>query len=140
MQHLISSSTGNNKHTGHKKRKRSTDDLSLVISIKKSKLAPLQIEPRRLKLNKKKKRPPHSPKNYTISINHDINFSSPQLQSTAKILQDNNVTVNDMVDEPVKKVKKHKEKKRDKKLLLPVQGWYIQGNIIIYDVCLNGYS
>ena len=134
VQHVISSSTDNSKRTVHKKRKRSTDELSLVISIKRSKLAPVQIEAERLKFKKKK---PHSPKNYKISIarellNHDKKLSSSMPQSTAKVLQDNIVPTdynmqdnivpaNDMVDEPVKKVKKHKEKKH-KKLLLPVQG------------------
>ena len=136
VQHVISSSTDNSKCTVHKKRKRSTDELSLVISIKRSKLAPVQIEPGRLKL-KKKKMKPHSPKSYKISIsrqllNRDKYLSSSMPQLTSKVLQDSIVPanydmqdtivpVNNMVDEPVKKVRKHKEKKH-KKLLLPVQG------------------
>ena len=129
VQHVISPSADNKKCTVHKKRKRSTDELSLVISVKRSKLAPVQIEPGRLKLKKKKKKP-SSPKSYKISISrefldHDINLSSSTPQLTSKVLQDNVVPANDMqpvmVDEPVKKVKKHKDKKH-KKLLLPVQG------------------
>lgn len=133
VQHVISPSTDNSRCTVHKKRKRSTDELSLVISIKRSKLAPVQIEPGRLKLKKKKKKP-YSPKSYKISIsrellNCDKKLSSPMPQLTSKVLQDNIVPTNydvivptnNIVDEPVKKVKKHKEKKH-KKLLLPVQG------------------
>ena len=136
VQHMISSSTDNRKCTMHKKRKRSsTDEPSMVISIKRSKLAPVQIEPGRLKLKKKKKKP-HSPKSYKISIsrehlNQNKNLSSSMPHLTSKVLQDSivpanydmqdTITVNNMVDEPVKKVKKHKEK-RHKKLLLPVQG------------------
>lgn len=126
IQHIISASTDNSTCTVHKKRKRSTDELSLMVSIKRSKLAPIQIEPGRLKLKKKKKRP-HSPLSYKISIsreillNHNIKSSSSLPQSKSKMLPDNIGPTNDVVDEPVKKVKKHKEKK-DKKLLLPVQG------------------
>lgn len=107
----------------HKKRKRSTDELSLVISIKRSKLAPIQIEPGRLKLKKKKL---HSPKSYKISIsrqllNHNIKLSSSMIQSPSNVIENNVVAVNDVADEPVKKVKKHKREK-DRKLMLPVQG------------------
>lgn len=128
VQQIISTSDSNAKCTLHKKRKKSNDELSLVISVKRSKLAPLQIEPGRLKLKKKKKRP-HSPKSYKISIprtllNHDMKTSSSILQSSSNMLQDSIVPANDTVDEPVKKVKKHKGRK-DKKLLLPVQGLYI---------------
>ena len=128
IQHVISPSVDNNKHTVRKKRKRSIEELSLMISVKRSKLAPVQIEPGRLKLKKKKKRP-HSPKSYKISIsrellNHNRKLPSPMPQPTSKILQDNIVPANDVNDESVKKVKKHKEKKH-KKLLLPVQGLYV---------------
>lgn len=122
---LISSSSDNSNCTVHNKRKRSNDELSLMVSIKRSKItAPVQIEPGRLKLKKKKK--PHSSKTYKISIsrallNRDIKLSSSLLQSSSKQLQGNSVPANDMVDEPVKRVKTHKVKK-DKKLLLPVQG------------------
>lgn len=122
IQQIISSSADTNTCTTvHKKRKRSTDELSLVISIKRSKLSPVQTEPAR----KKKKKRPHSPKSYRISIsrqllNHNVKLSSSLLPLTPKVLEDNTILVNDVVDEPVKKVKKHKEKKD--KLLLPVQG------------------
>ena len=125
VQHIISSSTDISKTTVHKKRKRSTDEVPLLISIKRSKLASVQIEPGRLK--KKKKKPQLSPISYKISIsrehlNHNLNLSSSLLQSTSKVLEDDIIPVNDVVNEPVKKVKKHKDKKKDKKLLLPVQG------------------
>ena len=122
VQNMISSTTTTaTTITTHKKRKRSTDELSLVISIKRSKLAPIQIEPGRLKLKKKKKKL-HSPESYKISIsrqllNHNMKLPSSTIQSS----KDKVVAVNDVADEPVKKVKKHKRDK-DRKLMLPVQG------------------
>ena len=136
VQHVLSSNVDNNKHTVHKNRKRSIDELSLMISVKRSKLAPVQRETERLKLMKKKKRP-HSPKSYKISIsrellNHNRKLPSPMPQPTPKTLENNVVPANYVNDEPVKKVKKHKEKKH-KKLLLPVQGLYV----LLLSLCIN---
>ena len=96
-----------------------------MISIKRSKLAPIQIEPGRLK---KKKKELHSPKSFKISISRQLlnhnkitKLSSSMIQPPSKMIENNVVAVNDVTDEPVKKVKKRKREK-DKKLMLPVQG------------------
>ena len=114
-----------------KKRKRSTDEVSMVVSIKRSKLSSLNIEQKSTKLKKKKKKTNLNEHNYKISIsrdllNHNIRLSSPQDDDHSPpvpmIRQE--VVPTPVVDEPVKKSKKHKEKKVKRRMLLPVQGMY----------------
>ncbi|XP_065906128.1 nipped-B-like protein [Dysidea avara] len=111
-----------------KKRKRSTDEVSMVVSIKRSKLSSLNIEQKSTKLKKKKKKTDLNEHNYKISIsrdllNHNIRLSSPQDDDHSPpvpmIRQE--VVPTPVVDEPVKKSKKHKEKKVKRRMLLPVQ-------------------
>lgn len=115
--------SGSGKH--HKKRKRSSDDVSMVVSIKRSKLSSLNIEQGSAKFKKKKKTDSNE-HSYKISIsrnllNHNIKLPSPQASPPVPIIRQEAIPT-PIADESVKKHKKHKDKKEKRKMLLPVQG------------------
>lgn len=120
--------SSNNKH--QKKRKRSTDELSMVVSIKRSKLALLNIEQKTTKLKKKKKKTELHEHSYKISISRNLlnhnKLSSLQSDYSPPVpVVRQEVVPTPVADEPVKKSKKHKDKKERRRMLLPVQGTYV---------------
>ena len=117
--------SSHNKH--RKKRQRSTDELSLVVSIKRSKLALLNVEQKTTKLKKKKKKTDLNEHSFKISISRNLlnhnKLSSPQSDYSPPVpVVRQEVVPTPVVDEPVKKSKKHKDKKEKRRMLLPVQG------------------